>query len=103
MNNNVFRCSIQREGEEFVIVVGWFAERTYHIQVYDYRPARIDGRFHAAELLDFAEDADCAVGKGFEVWGGDAGGCFGHDGVDGMGFFVKLVGSYLGGVFEMGI
>jgi len=33
----------------------------------------------AAELDDFAEEADGLVGEGFEVGGGDAGGCFRHD------------------------
>ncbi len=32
----------------------------------------------AAELDDFAEEADGLVGEGFEVGGGDAGGCFRH-------------------------
>lgn len=44
----------------------------------------VEGARLAADLCDFAEDAHGAVGEGFEVFGRDAGGRFGH--------FVVLVG-----------
>jgi hypothetical protein len=40
----------------------------------------IDGCCLAAQLANFAEDADGLVGELFEVGSGDTGGCFRHDG-----------------------
>jgi hypothetical protein len=54
---------------------------TYAVQKDTDLTSSIDGRLLAAQLADFAEDADCLVRKLFEVGRSDAGSCFRHDGV----------------------
>ena len=53
---------------------------TYAVQKDVDLAACVDGRLFAAQLADFAEDADGLVGELLEVGSGDAGGCFGHCG-----------------------
>ena len=51
---------------------------TYAVQEDADLAACIDSRLLAAQLADFAEDADGLVGELLEVGSGDARGCFGH-------------------------
>lgn len=53
---------------------------TYAVQEDTDLATSIDCCLLAAQLADFAENADCLVGELLEVWGGDARGCFGHCG-----------------------
>jgi len=53
---------------------------TYAVQEDADLAACVDSRLFAAQLADFAEDADGLVGELLEVGSGDAGGCFGHCG-----------------------
>lgn len=53
---------------------------TYAVQKDVDLAACIDGRLFAAQLADFAEDADGLVGKLLKVGSGDARGCFRHCG-----------------------
>ena len=51
---------------------------TYAVQEDADLAACVDSRLFAAQLADFAEDADGLVGELLEVGSGDARGCFGH-------------------------
>jgi hypothetical protein len=51
---------------------------TYAVQEDADLAACVDSRLLAAQLADFAEDADGLVGELLEVGSSDARGCFGH-------------------------